>query len=166
MLTTLAGGVIGASSAWFATSQQLRERRAERRDDRSQRRIESAASTLGKIAALLDDLDPIRFTFNMRIPESAPELQKSERERWLPLRDELAQLAVLDPSERVRKFARELQISIENVYNRLGWILHDRINPSGGDVESTMLAEAKENHTRAVEVLDEISTGLRRGYET
>jgi hypothetical protein len=149
-------GAIGVGGTLAATRAQMRDSRSQRRAAEQAARVNRVASVLGPIQTLLIDLMPPRALSNF---SEVAHVSESRRERWLPLRDQLEVVLVMEPDADIRDSMRRLEVSIENTYTRLGLAL----NPNAAMVREdgrTFYDDAVDHHTEAARIAEEIAADL------
>src|SRR4051794_12457144 len=107
-------GAIGVGGTVAATWLQRRYARDDRQTAERAARIERVGRVLGRIQTLLIDLHPIRASNRV-----LREVLSDRHDRWLPLRDELAIVTVMEPSAPLRDQMNRLEVVIELLYLRV-----------------------------------------------
>jgi hypothetical protein len=145
------GGGIGSVSSYVTIRLQLVHTAVERRRDKRDASIERLAQVLGPITTLLHDLYPDRVLINSG-PDTGEQL-KRYNERWMGLRDELAVVAAIEPLPEVRAAMAKLDVEVNNLLNRLGWIVNGE--------KHDLLEEAERHHAEAERLISEILNSVR-----
>ena len=156
-------GANGVGGTLLATRAQMRDSRNQRRAAEQAARVDRVASVLGPIQTLLIDLMPPRAL--MSSFSEVAHVAENRRERWLPLRDQLEVVLVMESDASVRDSMRRLEVSIERTYTRLGLA----VNPDAGmarDDGRTFYDDAVEHHTEAARIAEGIAADLHRDGTT
>jgi hypothetical protein len=137
---------MGAALSLAGVVLQAHMQRQDRREMTSAERVARLAAALGPIRTLILDLDPMRFTLNVG-EHSRAELGLLDA-RWRPLRDQLSTFAVAGPDPVVAELVTKVDVAIDRVLNRLGWIAGGWAR---GDAlgDGSLLEDAKAMHAEA-----------------
>ncbi len=146
VVLTLGSAVIGGAIALIAVERQNRHATLEREAIARAQRQEAAGRVLGRIRAVLVDLEPTRVTFNLN-PQSGEQLDAVNR-RWLEQRDELASFGAGSGSGEIDDVSTALAVEIANLINRLGWIVGE-YQQGQGLGSPDLIDDAKEHYTAA-----------------
>lgn len=137
----------GVALQWWLSAQQAA---GERKRATETARLERIAQVLGPVQTLLIDLLPERAMFN----STAGSMGQHRTQRWQPLRGPWEAALVMEPSRVVRGAMRELEVTIENIYNRLSLA----VSPSAS--ERDYYDEASTLHARAMRLAEQIAASL------
>jgi len=142
------GGAIGIVSSYLTIKLQRRYAQEDRdADDRAARAVR-IGEVLGPIQTLLIDITPERVAF-----EVTGVIRAERQKRWLPLREELEVVRVVEPSADLRQTMRDLEVAIENVFH---WV----VLTSSAHAPPDAVDKATEHHKRATDAVDAILRSL------
>jgi hypothetical protein len=145
--SALGGGTVGA---WLNGVRQDRADRDRRRDQ--------AAEILAEARALLTDANPDRLGMNAN-PATFEQTFTDLGDRWQRTRVPLLTIGAGHPSERVRYYARQLEVAIAGTLTMSRWHVRDLLeNRDARDARNT----ANQHHAEATRLLGELEQAIHQ----
>jgi hypothetical protein len=158
----LAGGAGLGSAVMSNHGLRQREERIE-----AARRRERGADVIAPILIFIDDIEPVRVSFN-RSSETPKQMQRL-RMRWEELRQPLAAFAAGHPSAAVIEKSEQVITAVWNSFTSTSWVVHaitENMVPHGREDDESgqrdTLDTARKDHADARCVVNELLQLRRR----
>jgi hypothetical protein len=165
--TALIAGGAGLGSAEMSNrSLRQREERAE-----AVRRRERGADVIAPILLFLDDIEPVRVSFNQS--SETPRQMQRLRLRWEELRQPLAAFAAGHPSPSVVSKSEQVITAVWNSFTSTSWVVHamteNMVPHVRADDEDSgrrdSLETARKVHSEARRAVDQLLQLIRESSE-
>jgi hypothetical protein len=162
VVLSLGSAGIGAAAALTGTAMQLRNSRRER--DRAERAAwrDRAASVIGPILGVLDDMEPKAISEHQG--RSQQTIENIGR-RWWRARDDLLVFAAANPLPEVAVAGNDLADAVARAWTSMTTLNRALQAPVGSQqaVDSSLLDRASDDHERATGLAREVERLTRGG---
>jgi hypothetical protein len=166
VILALGAAVVAGGAGLAGTVISAREARKQRELAAASARAERGGVVLAPILLFLDDIEPVRLSFNLS--PATPQRMIELRRRWEQLREPLTAYAASHPSPAVLAKSAALITAVWNAYTSASYVVRgltaDMLPRSRDDVEpgrGADLETARADHKEARHAADELLALVR-----